>query len=139
MGAVGAAETSRTALSGRISRTLLRLNYEVIVRYPLQIIEDTAITHLGDGAVLRLAYEDLLADLDSSAGRLLNDQSAAARAHSLRERTTKVRTDIEASRLRMEQILAVEGRRRIERYRRACEARGAMRCAEAVPEPEIWE
>lgn len=98
--------------------SLIRVNYTMLVRYPLRVIDNVAVSRLDDDAPLRLAYQDLLADLDGAAGRLLGDQSAETRAHALRERTERVRATFAATRGQVQRRMVVEGQRRMDRYQR---------------------
>lgn len=95
---------------------LLRANYNAMVRYPLRVVDENAIRRLDETAPLRLAYQGFLADLDDAAARLLGDEAAEARAHKLREWNRGVRATHAAMRRHLEYRMAIEGRRRMDRY-----------------------
>lgn len=102
----------------RFPMALLRANYNAMVRYPLRVVDDNAISRLDETAPLRLAYQGFVADLDDAAARLLGDEAAEARAQKLREWNRGVRATYAASRRHAEYRLAIEGRRRMDRYQR---------------------
>ncbi|MFE3289179.1 hypothetical protein [Rhodococcus sp. NPDC059234] len=81
---------------------LLRVPYEAM-QFPLQLIEDFGVSHLNQAATLRLAFERLLVDLDSTAGRLLDDNAATARASALRQRSAAARIGVALARRRSRQ------------------------------------
>ncbi|MFC9790471.1 hypothetical protein [Rhodococcus sp. NPDC127528] len=80
----------------------LRVPYEAM-QFPLQLIEDFGISHLNQDATLRLAFERLLVDLDATAGRLLDDSAATARASALRQRSAAARITLALARRRSRQ------------------------------------
>ncbi|MFD9667568.1 hypothetical protein ACFWAY_39205 [Rhodococcus sp. NPDC059968] len=85
-----------------------RMNYAA-VRFPLQLIEDTAMSRLDQRAPLRLAYESLLATADGAAERLLGDEPAGARDAVLREGATVVPIQSAARRRHNERMRAAGG------------------------------
>ena len=86
--------------SGTLALAVLRAEYEA-ARFPLQLIEDVAMSQLDERAPLRLAYEDVLVTVDRAAAHLLDDGPAALWVTTaLRQRRTQ-------------QCLAVEGAARM--------------------------
>lgn len=102
---------------------VLRFQYETLVRWPMQLIENRSVSHLDEHAPLRLAYEKVLVDFDTAAGHYLSDPDAEARAHELERRNRLPRIQLASATHRFHQVLEEEGRRRMERYRRVCEER----------------
>jgi len=84
------------------ARALGRLQYR-LARVPFQLFDDTVMPALfDDAAPVRLAYEWVLIECDEAAAALFHDQSAAAHAQMLRQRSATVRY---ASARRQQRIL----------------------------------
>ncbi|MGW5153394.1 hypothetical protein [Rhodococcus koreensis] len=72
---------------GALPQSVARVAYR-LVRIPLQLIEDIALSQLDEAARTRLAYEKVLIECDLAAAHLLDDPGAAARAAALFTRTS---------------------------------------------------
>jgi len=104
---------------GSLSLALLRANYR-LVRLPLQLFEDVAVSRLDEQEPVRLAYEQILIDCDRAAAFLLNDEDAARRAADLKRRTASVRLLIACEHHRVQRqgvILLDEQRERFHQRR----------------------
>ncbi|MET4612003.1 hypothetical protein ABIC28_002995 [Rhodococcus sp. PvR044] len=80
-----------------------RFEYRIFLRLPLQLIEGGMARYRDEQSVLRLAYEQALIDLDRAAASLLHDDTAAERAHDLRERTAPIRVAVALKQRRAKQ------------------------------------
>lgn len=110
---------------------LLRLNYG-IAQFPLQLVEDVGISRLDERAPLRLAYENVLVTVDRAAARLLDDESAAARASALHLRTAVVRFTLALQQRRERQRQEAEGAARAARMDECVRHRTRLRDAKVV-------
>ena len=90
------------------------MNYDV-AQFPLQLLEDVGMSRMDERAPLRLAYEDILVTMDRAAGRMLDNQAAAARACVLRQRTAAVRVTIALEHRRVQQRREAEKAARMAR------------------------
>ncbi|QTJ68627.1 hypothetical protein HYG77_25790 [Rhodococcus sp. ZPP] len=104
---------------GALPIALLRFEYR-LARIPLQLVEDVAISQLGEKDALRLAYERFLIECDHAAAYLLNDENAARRAADLKRETAAVRVLIAREQHRLQHrgvIILDEQRERFLRRR----------------------
>ncbi len=116
---------------GSLARALLRVNYD-IAQFPLQLVEDVGMSRLDERAPLRLAYENVLVTVDRAAGRLLDDEAAAARACALCQRTTAVRVTIALEHRRAQQRWEAEKATRMARMEERERHRQRLRDAKVV-------
>lgn len=109
---------AKVSFMGSPTPALLRVHYD-IVRFPLQVIDRAAAAALGPASPLRLAYRDLLADLDHVVANVLGDESVEERARRLRNQTEAARQIVALSRQTLDAQLAAQGVLRMERYRQS--------------------
>lgn len=107
------------------------MNYD-IAQFPLQLVEDVGMSRLDERAPLRLAYENVLVTVDRAAGRLLDDEAAAARACALCQRTTAVRVTIALKHRRAQQRWEAEKATRMARMEERERHRQRLRDAKVV-------
>jgi len=116
---------------GSLSRALLRVSYD-IAQFPFQLVEYVGMSRLDERAPLRLACENVLVTVDRAAGRMLDDEAAAARACALRQRTTAVRVTIALEHRRAQQRREAEKADRMARMEEWDRHRQRLRDARVV-------